>query len=46
MKTLRDISKGVAKIPGAQGQEPPARTGMVASESSDRLFTRRQLRGL
>jgi phage gp36-like protein len=45
MKRLRDIAKGVAKIPGVQGQEPPARTGMVASSAADRLFTHDRLRG-
>ena len=44
MKRLRDISSGKAKIPGAEGQDPPARAGMVLSASSERLFSRDNLR--
>lgn len=46
LRTLRDIAKGLIKLPVEGGVEAPSRATVVTSRQSERLFDRCTLRGL
>lgn len=46
IRTLRDISQGRIKLPVEGGAEAPSRPAVILEASSDRLFSRRSMRGM